>query len=64
VTANGDTVIGQFEASAEALAQSIRDLIAALEEAPSLSDAEAHLLANLRVTLAEWEASDRRGRSE
>jgi hypothetical protein len=41
--------------AAEELADSLRDLIAALEEAPPLGDAETHLLENLRRTLAEWE---------
>jgi hypothetical protein len=50
--------LSQFEASIEALAQSIRDTIAALEELPSLSEPEAHLLTNLRRTLAEWESED------
>jgi hypothetical protein len=41
---------------AEELADTLRDLIAALEKPPALGDAEAHLLENLRRTLAEWEA--------
>ena len=42
--------------SFEALAQSIRELIAALEASPSLSEPEAHLLEGMRRALAEWEA--------
>lgn len=41
---------------AEELADTLRDLIAALEKPPALGAAEAHLLENLRRTLAEWEA--------
>lgn len=41
----------------EELAQSIRELIAALEEEPALVPAEANLIANLRRTLEEWEAA-------
>jgi hypothetical protein len=40
------------------LAQALRDLIAALEESPSLGPAEERLLVNLRNTLEEWEAED------
>jgi hypothetical protein len=40
----------------EALAAAIRDLIAALEEKPSLGLAEDRLLVNLRNTLEEWES--------
>jgi hypothetical protein len=42
---------------AEKLADSLRDLIAALEEQPSLGPAETTLLDNLRRTLAEWDDS-------
>ena len=44
-----------LDRAAENLADEIRALIVALELAPALSDAERHLLANLRRTLADWE---------
>ena len=44
--------------AAEELADSLRELIAALEESPSLGPAEERLLVNLRGTLAEWDAPD------
>jgi hypothetical protein len=42
----------------ERLVQSLRELIAALEEPPALGPAEETLLANLRETLEEWEAGE------
>ena len=50
--------LGQTGDSFEALAQNIRDLIAALEALPSLNEPEARLLVNMRWTLREWEAGD------
>ena len=47
--------LGRFDEAAGQLVNSLRDLIAVLEEAPSLDEPEARLLDNLRLTLAEWE---------